>query len=86
MQVGARLSAAWLLQGNTMDGGVKMCFAQFHRWWPPGCGLGGVVIPPDTPFSLRVRSPVRVAIQYTRADTRYTALGMITGIVPIVEE
>jgi hypothetical protein len=42
-------------------------------------------VPEDTPFSLRIRSDLPVAIQYTRLDTRLSKLALMSIFVPEFE-
>jgi hypothetical protein len=44
--------------------------------------LGNAEIPTNTPFSLRVRCDVTIAVQYTRVDARFARLALMSVFVP----
>jgi hypothetical protein len=39
-------------------------------------------VPEEVPFSLRIRSKYRLAIQYTRLDTRFPSMALMSIFVP----
>jgi hypothetical protein len=48
-------------------------------------GVYKLDVPEEVPFSLRLRSKYRLAIQYTRLDTRYPSMALMSIFVPQVK-